>query len=519
MSAVPRSLRRHRVTRLAMIGLIAIATVGLIPASATAACVTTRGDIDGDGWADLLVGEPNRTTRQGLIGVLHVLPGAAFDALQGEPDDQTIDQQDVADDPVPAAHFATAVATGDFDGDCLSDAAASAPDEGSGAVSVLPGSASGLVPFEGEIFSAPEVDAALSSEDAQGFGTTLASGDINDDGYDDLVIGYPQVAFGRGGIGILYGSAAGLVRIDDHSWFTQDTSGVPGHDEAGDRFGSSLAVGDIDGDGRDDVAVGVTGERVGKVSDAGSVIVLFGTIDGLSAVGAELWTQDSPGVPNKVEKGDLFGSSLAIGDTNGDGWGDLAIGSPGESLGGIATTGSVTVLRGSGDGLTGTGALLIHQGTPAVGGINEAGDKFGWALTMGEFSGDAYADLAIGTPYENVGSHRNAGSVTVLPGSAAGLSAGDSSVWTLDAPGVAGHAVIGAHFGYALTAGRYAISTWDDLIIGAPGQSLTGRTDDGVIHRLPGSDSGVTAIGTQIMTGLELTGGPKSNGNLGHSLD
>lgn len=93
------------------------------------------------------------------------------------------------------------------------------------------------------------------------------------------------------------------------------------------------------------------------------------------------------------------------------------------------------------------------------------------------------------------------------------------NVWTLDAPGVAGSAVTGAHFGYALTSGRYAMSTWDDLIIGVPGESLTGRTDDGVIHRLPGNATGVTAIGTQIMTGLELTGGPKSNGNLGRSLD
>ncbi len=517
---MPRSERRRLVERLALGGLLAIASLGLIPTSVAAVCVPVRGDIDGDGYADLLAGEPNRATREDLVGVLHVLPGAAFDGLQGEPDDQVFDQQDIADDPVPAAHFGTAVATGDFNGDCLADGAASSPNEGTGAVSVLSGSDAGLVPSEDDIFSAPEVESSLVNEHAHGFGSALASGDINGDGFDDLVVGYPQVTGNRGGIGILYGSSTGLGKIAGHSWFTQDTAAVPGTNEAGDRFGSSLAVGDIDGDGWDDVAIGVAHERVGSRSDAGSVTVLFGTSAGLSAAGAELWTQDTPGVPGTVEKGDLFGFSLAIGDTNADGWGDLAIGSPGETVGSIKSTGTVTILRGSADGLSGDGALAINQDTTGIPGLNEEGDKFGWSLTMGDFQGDTYADLAIGTPYENVGSHVNAGSVTTLLASSTGLSASGAKVWTEDDPHIAGHAVTGDHFGYALTTGRFSQSTWDDLIIGAPGQSLTGLIDDGVIHAIRGSATGLNALDTQVMTGLELTGlDPKSHGNLGQSLD
>jgi hypothetical protein len=81
--------------------------------------------------------------------------------------------------------------------------------------------------------------------------------------------------------------------------------------EDGDEFGSSVAAGDLDGDGFDDVAVGVHFEDVGSATDAGAVQLLYGGAGGLSALGDQVFHQDSPGMNDTAEEGDEFGSALA----------------------------------------------------------------------------------------------------------------------------------------------------------------------------------------------------------------
>src|SRR5204862_4796491 len=97
----------------------------------------------------------------------------------------------------------------------------------------------------------------------ESFGSTLATGDFNDDGFSDLAIGAPQAAgahFGEGLVDVLYGSADGLSGPGSQEWVEGDVAGGTSGDEH--QFGVSLAAGDFDHDGADDLAVGITGETV-----------------------------------------------------------------------------------------------------------------------------------------------------------------------------------------------------------------------------------------------------------------
>src|SRR6185436_4404511 len=93
---------------------------------------------------------------------------------------------------------------------------------------------------------------------------------------------------------------------------------------------------DFNGDGNDDVAIGIVTEDVGSMKDAGAVQVLYGSSSGLSAtspIADQFWTQDSTNVNDVAEQGDAFGSFLSTGDFNGDGNDDLAVGVIGEDVG------------------------------------------------------------------------------------------------------------------------------------------------------------------------------------------
>lgn len=127
----------------------------------------------------------------------------------------------------------------------------------------------------------------------------------------------------------------------------------------------------------------------------------------------------------------------------------MAIGAPGEN-----NSGAVHVLYGSATvGLTATGSQLWSQNSPGIAGSAEPGDGFGAALAAGDFNGDTRADLAIGAPGEN----GFAGLVHVLYGSAAGLTASGSQVWSQNSPGIADVAEPSDFFGDALTAGTLSV--------------------------------------------------------------
>ena len=207
-------------------------------------------------------------------------------------------------------------------------------------------------------------------------------------------------------------------------------------------------VTDFNGDGFADLAVGVPGEDVDAIVDAGAVQVLYGSSTGLTTAD-QLWTQDDTGTDSS-EDADWFGSALATGDFNGDGYTDLAVAAQSEDVEAIGNAGAVNVLYGSSGGLTATGDQFWHQDSSGVIDTAESDDDFGWSLAAANFGESSQADLAVGVPNEDVEAVGDAGAVNVLYGSSGGLTATGDQSWHQDVAGIEDTAETDDYFGYSL---------------------------------------------------------------------
>ncbi|NUR72034.1 MAG: hypothetical protein HOU81_14545 [Hamadaea sp.] len=268
------------------------------------------------------------------------------------------------------------------------------------------------------------------------FSPKVAAGDFDGDGYDDLVVAndYDYARIPRmprrgadapaqtsglipGDLRIFRGGPDGLhtdaVRI-------RETDLGLGLLDVGSWFGFAMATGDLNGDGRDDLAVGVPLKKVGSADSAGEVIVLFGGANGLTSAGAQVLRRGLPGVPEAVDEGDMFGYSLAIGKVTGDTYADLVVGAPddwwpgGYSPGWPAANGSVTLFRGSAGGVSLSGVTTAlgwdtrYVDWTQVGGVN----VFGYDVKVADLNGDGRAEVFILWQ----------GGIVVVAGSSAGLS-------------------------------------------------------------------------------------------------
>ncbi|WP_028799252.1 FG-GAP-like repeat-containing protein [Streptomyces sp. 142MFCol3.1] len=143
---------------------------------------------------------------------------------------------------------------------------------------------------------------------------------------------------------------------------------------------------DFNGDGYGDLVVSAPKATAGSVTGAGAVVVTYGSKSGLTSTKKKVISQATSGVPGTPEKDDGFGTATAAGDFDGDGYTDLAVGTPGENVG-DAPQGAVTFLWGSSSGLTGTAGSL-----PLGTGFYESGQT----LAAGDLDGDGIIDLVIG---------------------------------------------------------------------------------------------------------------------------
>lgn len=455
-----------------------------------------------------------------LIGICACLPEDA------EPIDERFDEIDT--DEANASESGSRLEA-DFNGDGYADLAIGVPRDRLsgvqvGGVNVLYGSAGGLTATGNQLWNqdSPGIEGVAESDDD--FGAALAAGDFNGDEYTDLAIGVPfdHVEFGgdAGAINVLYGSANGLTATGNQIWDKNTTTGIAGSAEAEEVFGGVLTSGDFDGDGHDDLAIGVPYNISSGLEQIGVVHILRGSSAGLTQVGNQLWHQDIPGVDGVGESPDFFGSALATGDFDGDGRDDLAIGVPGEDLGDVADAGGVNVLYGSNSGLSGSGDQFWDQNTDGIEGVAETDDGFGSALTVGDFDGDGRDDLAVGVPGEAVGSKTYAGAVNTIYGSSGGLSASGDEYWYQDQSGVEGVSDEFDGFGSALAAGDFDEDGRDDLAIASPGEDLENTVHGGLVNVLYGSSSGLSSSGDQLwhqkISGIE--GVAESFDQFGHSL-
>jgi hypothetical protein len=451
----------------------------LTAGTATAADSTRipQADFNDDGIGDVAFSafgaSVNAKSQAGQIIALYGTPEGVSDGdltgdLSGDTPSDTISQNS---NGVPGAaeagdEFGFDSAYADFNGDGFDDLAVSAPgetvgtDTNGGQVVLLWGSADGLT--AGPVITDP----ARSSHDF--WGKTLAAGDFDGDGRDDLAVGSdtPTVHVFRGGFGpagalggrytvkppILGGDAGGPLNLTagnvdgglatdlvvdgfetqtgygwNRNYFIPGTaSGLDSSAAEALKPGVITAIGDIDADGHGDIVSGAywnpttqDGTSIPYSGKGGKVWVTYGSADGPRTGDATGITQSTAGVPGTAEGNDFFGYELDLGDVNGDRFLDLAIGVAGENLGDDTDTGSVTVLYGSASGLdTVTRAQSLHQDTAGVPGTGEDNDRFGLDVKLDDVTGDGRADLLVGSA-ENNGN----GLVTFLPSTGTRITA------------------------------------------------------------------------------------------------
>ncbi|MFN7941986.1 MAG: VCBS repeat-containing protein [Thermoanaerobaculia bacterium] len=364
-------------------------------------CALAAGDFDDDGADDLAVGVCNETVGGAAeAGAVDVFYGIAGGHL-GNPDLILTEPS-----PVAGRHFGRSLAAGDIDGDGSDELVAA---QATGGFYFFYGSLGGL--------------AATGSFLFDGGGTTIAIGDFNGDSFADVVLGGPFAGWTAGDAFVYEGTALGL-NLTAADWLRQDfmvNDADDGGNEADDRFGEAMLAADLDGDGYDDLVIGAPGEDVGEegdeAEDGGAVYVVRGSSSGLDLANAAYWTEWSLVTQFNPFPGDGFGTALAAGDSDHDGYLELAVGCPYRNTGQLQA-GQVILLAGSATGPTDIGvARAWEQGSPAVPDDSEPSDHFGRVLAFGDFDRDLEADLAIAAPDEDDGvGHVDLGAVTVLRG-------------------------------------------------------------------------------------------------------
>jgi hypothetical protein len=162
---------------------------------------------------------------------------------------------------------------------------------------------------------------------------------------------------------------------------------------------ASVFKADFDGDGVEDLVMGVPEKDVSTERSAGAVMVFYGRSIGLTSSPHQQFDQHTAGILDQIEKEDHFGTATAIGDYNGDGYDDLAVGVPQEDFDGKTNNGVVNVIYGSPTGLQAADNQLLSLELIAINNLREANTAFfGTALAAGDFNRDGYGDLAVGAP-------------------------------------------------------------------------------------------------------------------------
>ncbi len=415
------------------------------------------GDVNGDGLDDVIVGAY-------VSGAAGIYSGSAYLILGPISGEGSLASADAVMRGVTYGDYAgsSVAGAGDLDADGYDDLIIGATGQDSGGGNA--GAAYLLMgPVSGE-FSLSAADVRYIGEDSgdQAGSSAAAAGDVNGDGYADVILGAFASDLGGSNSGAAY-LIRGPVSVDA-SLSTADARLFG--ESAGDRAGSAVAgAGDVDGDGFDDLLVGAPESTLGG-TDSGAAYLVLGPVSGdqdLGAARARMWG-DSP---------DEAGSSVAgAGDVNADGYDDILIGAPTNSVGGVEAGAAYLVfgpLSADLDLRSADARLLGASGEQA--GFDVAGG--------GDVDGDGYDDVLVGSPYYASASGEEGRAYLVLGpfDSDLDLDAADARMTGANAGDLAGASVgLG---------GDSDGDGYDDLLIGAI-ENDDADTDAGAVYLLLG---------------------------------
>jgi hypothetical protein len=467
-----------------------------------------RSDFDGDGFADLAIGTPGDdvgTVKQ--AGTVTVLYGTS-----NGPDTARVELWSAATPGVKgiaieSGRFGSGIGSGDFDGDGFQDLVVGATGEragdvaDAGAVHILFGSADGLTADRNQRWTQASPGVPGDPEGDELFGKELAAGDFGHGPQDDLAISIRDDTVGdvseAGAVNVLYGTAHGLGSNGAQLW-DQSTPGVPSVPDGEESFGAALVATNLGKGPLADLVIGIAQDKVGGIGDVGSILILFGSADGLRSTGRQSITEDALGTP--VATGDAFGSALAAGNFGGGTATDVAVGAPGAIVDGVDGAGAVFVVFGGSNGLSLNGAQRWTQVATGTG-ATEEGDFFGNTLAAGKFGKSAQADLAIGVPLEDIdttgGERVNAGAITVLYGGQDGLTASGAQGFVQTNIGVGAAVETEDLFGFELQSLSLGNGAQSDLVIGDALEDIGSVFDSGAVFVLFGSSTGLTTAEAQ----------------------
>lgn len=490
------------VTASSLVPAAAATSYPAAPRSAAGCSSGVPGDVNGDSFAEVAVGEPGNAKKRGSVHVFYGQRSGLVTNATGSARNDHYFTQDTRGVPGKAERgdaFGTSTLLADFNGDGCADLAVGSPGENdrTGWVQVFFGSRTGLKTSGVQSFTLSQIPGSPGSAPGQELGDELTAGDLDGDGIDDLIAGVSGLRVdgkeAAGGVAVVYGGASGL-QLKRSVMLTRDTPGIPGESGTYAGFGAAVVTGDFDGDGSTELAIGSTNGLGG-----GTVQTVKRTADGFT--GSEPISPQSPGMPGQADRFCAFGFVLASGDVHGDGRDDLAVGDPAFGCHDEPDVdygmGAVVLLAGSKGGLTTSNSQLWTQDSPGVAGTARLGHVFGEALAMAPLDKGPTADLAIGAPDDADG-----GSVTVLLGGPDGLTTEGmgGTRFTQATRGIPGSPESDDAFGEVVTTPYLQSRTQATVVIGVPQEDIGSIRAAGAIIQLPVGASGPDASKAKTFT-------------------